>query len=271
MRVSCIQLCSSHDIEHNLAQTALYLKQAAEQGAELALLPETFAWIARNQQEKLRCAKKSNMIFEFLAQQAKQHQLWIIAGSVLCPSQTVDKLYNRCPIFAPDGSQHAYYDKIHLFDADLGTEQWQESATIEAGKSPVMIDINANWETTWKAGISICYDLRFPELYRYYSAQDCNILTVAAAFTTPTGKAHWEILLRARAIENQCYVLASAQYGSHSDGRKTYGHSMIIDPWGRVLAQLVEGEGIITAKLDLKKLQGIRTSLPVLKSNKASL
>jgi len=260
MQVSCIQMCSSHDIEHNLSQTEEYLKEVAKKGSKLALLPETFSFIARNNQEKIKNSEKTHLTLKFLSQQAKQHQLWIIAGSTLCPSEHGDKLYNRCPIFSPDGTQHSSYDKIHLFDADLGTESWQESQTIEAGKEPVSIDINSDW----KAGISICYDLRFPELYRHYSAQGCNIITIAAAFTVPTGKAHWETLLRARAIENQCYVLAAAQCGKHSDGRETYGHSMMIDPWGKIIAELPNGEGIITAELDLTYLQHIRAALPVL-------
>ena len=260
MQVSCIQMCSSHDIESNLAKVEKFLKEVAKKGSKLALLPETFSFIARNHHEKLKNAEKTHLTLEFLSQQAKQHQLWIIAGSTLCPSEHSDKLYNRCPIFAPDGTQHSSYDKIHLFDADLGTESWQESQTIEAGKEPVSITIDSDW----KAGISICYDLRFPELYRHYSAQGCNILSVAAAFTVPTGKAHWETLLRARAIENQCYVLASAQYGKHSDGRETYGHSMMIDPWGKIIAKLHDGEGIITAELDLSHLQHIRAALPIL-------
>jgi len=260
MQASCIQMCSNHDIEYNLSQTEKYLKEIAKKGSKLALLPETFSSISQNHQEKLKNAKKIHLILQFLSQQAKQHQLWIIAGSILCPCEHGDKFYNRCFIFAPDGTQHATYDKMHLFDVDLGTEKWQESQTIEAGKKPVSVHINDDW----KVGISICYDLRFPELYRHYSAQNCNILTISAAFTVPTGKAHWEVLLRARAIENQCYVLASAQYGNHSDGRETYGHSMIIDPWGNILTELPHGEGIITAELDVSALQRIRTSLPAL-------
>ncbi len=260
MQVSCIQMCSSHDIESNLSQAEEYLNQVAKKGSKLALLPETFSFIALNKQEKLKNAEKTHVTLEFLSQQAKQHQLWIIAGSTLCPSGHGDKLYNRCPIFAPDGTQHASYDKINLFNADLGTESWQESESIEAGKEPVTVSIDSDW----KAGISICYDLRFPELYRHYSSQGCNILTVAAAFTVPTGKAHWETLLRARAIENQCYVLASAQCGKHSDGRETYGHSMIIDPWGKIISELPNGEGIITAEVDLSVIHRIRTSLPAL-------
>ena len=260
MQVSCIQMCSNHDVESNLAKVETFLKQAAESGSKLVLLPETFSFMTRNHQEKLRNSEKSHLIFHFLSEKAKQHQLWIIAGSSLFPTEHGDKLHNRCFIFAPDGSQHAHYDKMHLFNANLDTESWQESATIEVGKNPVVVNINDHWQ----AGVSICYDLRFPELYRHYSSQGCNILTVAAAFTVPTGKAHWEILLRARAIENQCYILAAAQCGTHSDGRKTYGHSMIVDPWGEIITELPDSEGIITAELNLSAIQRIRQSLPVL-------
>jgi len=260
MQVSCIQMCSSHDVESNLTKVEIFVKQAAESGSKLVLLPETFSFIARNHQEKLKNAKKSHLILQFLSEKAKRYHIWIIAGSSLFPTEHHDKLHNRCPIFAPDGSQHTHYDKMHLFDADLDTESWQESATIDAGKEPVAVNINNDW----KVGVSICYDLRFPELYRHYSSQSCNILTVAAAFTVPTGKAHWEILLRARAIENQCYILAAAQCGTHSDARKTYGHSMIIDPWGKIIAKLSNGEGIITAELNLSAIQRIRQSLPAL-------
>ncbi len=260
MQVSCIQMCSNHDIEHNLSQAAKYLKQVSEKGSKMALFPENFSFIARNRQETLKNIENLYLTLKFLSQQAKQYGLWIIAGSIPSPCEHSDKFYNRCFTFAPDGTQHASYDKIHLFDVDLGTESWQESRYTEAGKEPVSVHINDDW----KVGVSICYDLRFPELYRHYSAKNCNILTVSAAFTVPTGKAHWEVLLRARAIENQCYVLASAQYGKHSDGRETYGHSMIIDPWGEIISELCEGEGVITATLDVSELQRIRTSLPAL-------
>ena len=175
-----------------------------------------------------------------------------------------DKFYNHCPVFSPTGKLMNHYNKIHLFNADLGSESWQESQSISAGNTPQTTLL----DTPWKIGLSICYDLRFPELYRQYSEHGCNILSVPAAFTVPTGKAHWKTLLKARAIENQCYVLAAGQCGKHQAGRTTYGHSMIIDPWGKVLAKLEEGEGIITAQLDYNHLQHIRQQLPALQHRK---
>jgi len=260
MQVSCIQMCSSNNLKNNLAKIDKFLKEVAENGSKLAILPENFSFISQNKQEILENAGNSHLTLNFLSKQAKKHHIWIVAGSILFPKQNNTKLYNRCPVFAPDGTHHASYDKMHLFDVDLDTENWRESQSIEAGSKPISIPINDDWQ----AGISICYDLRFPELYRHYSSQGCNILTVSAAFTVPTGKAHWQILLRARAIENQSYVLASAQQGTHSDGRETYGHSMIVDPWGEVISELPNGEGIIGAELDISIIQRIQTSLPAL-------
>jgi len=262
IQVSCIQMCSSHELKNNLAKVDKFLKEIAKNGSKVAILPENFSFISQNNVELHEKDEKLHLTLQFLSQKAKQYQLWIIAGSLAVPCQDNAKSFNRCAVFAPDGAQCASYDKMHLFDVDLKTEQWQESKSIEAGDKPVAIALNEHW----KAGLSICYDIRFPELYRYYSSHGCNILTVAAAFTVPTGKAHWHTLLRARAIENQCYVLASAQCGYHSDGRETYGHSMIIDPWGKIIAELAKGEGIITAKLDHSILQKVRTSLPALQS-----
>jgi len=264
MQVSCIQMCSSNKHQNNLDKIDVFLKEIAKNGSKLAILPENFSFISQNKQEILENSENSHLTLKFLSQKAKQYHLWIIAGSIFFPTKHIEKLYNRCPVFAPDGTQHTSYDKIHLFDVDLGTEQWQESQSIEAGNKPISVHINDEWQ----AGLSICYDVRFPELYRHYSSQGCNILTVAAAFTVPTGKAHWKTLLRARAIENQCYLLASAQQGKHNDGRETYGHSMIIDPWGKIIAELADGEGIITAKLDRSLIQNIRTKLPALQHKK---
>jgi nitrilase len=260
MRVACIQISSRHKVEHNLETVAQYLEKAAKAKVQLALLPEDFSCIAKNENERLANAKKYPMILDFLCTQAKHNHLWVIAGSTLAPIANSEKLHNRSLIIAPDGNIQSEYDKMHLFDASLDTETWKESEQTEAGSSPVMQAIDASW----KVGVSICYDLRFPELYRHYSQHGCHILTVAAAFTVPTGKAHWEVLLRARAIENQCYVLAAAQYGTHDDGRKTYGHSMIINPWGEIIAELPTGEGMITADLSYQTLEHIRQSLPAL-------
>jgi len=260
IKAACLQMCSGSIVDDNLANAAKLLSQAAEQGVQLAILPEIFACMTQNQTVKLNAAKSSQHILNFLSQQAAQHQMCIVAGSILYAAEHDDKPRNRCYVFSCKGTLQTYYDKIHLFDANLSTEHWQESAHIQAGTSPMI----TSYDQDWQMGLSICYDLRFPELYRYYSAHSCHILTVPAAFTTPTGFAHWEVLLRARAIENQCYVLAAGQSGNHEDGRTTYGHSMIIDPWGEVIAELATGEGIIIAELSLEHLQHIRQHLPVL-------
>ncbi|MDX8398255.1 MAG: carbon-nitrogen hydrolase family protein [Mariprofundaceae bacterium] len=260
LQVACIQLNSGSNIQANLDQINVYLQQASEQNCQLVLLPENFSYICENQNKSIENAQLYQLTIDFLAQKARQFKLWIIAGSMLYPSKTKQKFYNRCLCFKPDGSIDKSYDKMHLFDVALATEKWQESKHIEAGKQPCMIDYDAHW----KLGLSICYDLRFPELFRYYSAQGCQILCVAAAFTVPTGMAHWHTLLRARAIENQCYVLASAQTGQHADGRQTYGHSLIIDPWGKILCQLERGQGMITAQLDLDFIEKVRQELPAL-------
>ena len=265
LHAACLQLCSSDNIEENFHTIEQLL--APYPKLELILLPENTTLITANNSAKHDAAQPQSVdhIYAFFSTLAKQHQAWLIAGTILIQDKNnPDKSYNHCPVFSPTGALVCHYNKIHLFDADLGSESWQESQSISAGDAPQSIPL----DTPWKAGLSVCYDLRFPELYRHYSAQDCNILTVPAAFTVPTGKAHWKCLLKARAIENQCYVLAAGQWGKHQDGRTTYGHSMIIDPWGKVLAKLEEGEGIITAQLNYKHLQHIRQQLPILQHRK---
>jgi nitrilase len=260
---ACLQLCSSDNIEENLTNIRGIL-QKNKQPFDLLLLPENATLLTHDKKIKQAAAKPENIkeTFHFFSGLAKQYNCWLIAGSLLIQDKNnPDKYFNHCPVFAPGGAMMASYDKMHLFDVDLGSESWQESSSITAGQSPASVKIN----TSWKVGLSICYDLRFPELYREYSAQGCNILSVPAAFTVPTGKAHWDILLKARAIENQAYVLAAGQAGQHADGRKTYGHSQIINPWGETLAQLKQGEGLICATLDIQFLDDLKQRMPVLK------
>ena len=183
----------------------------------------------------------------------------IIGGSVLLQGDK-GRLRNACPVFDAAGRLLAIYDKIHLFDVEVAGELYRESAIVQPGDCPVMAEVGG-----FKTGLSICYDLRFPELYRHYAGQGCNLISMVAAFTETTGRAHWQPLLQARAIENQCYLLASAQWGRHADNRHTWGHSMIIDPWGEIVAELPEGEGVITAVLSVDKLQSVRRSLPALR------
>lgn len=264
LRVACMQLNSSDCIEENLDTIAKLLDDHQQQNNQLILLPENAVLLTNNLSLKQQAvtAETNHRIFAFFSQQAKQYNTWLIAGSLLVPDpENPDKFLNHCPVFSPDGTHTNSYNKMHLFDADLKTESWHESTLITAGKSPVRVAL----DNDWKVGLSTCYDLRFPELYREYSNQGCNIMTVPAAFTVPTGKAHWEPLLRARAIENQSFILAAGQSGQHADGRHTYGHSMIIDPWGEILNIIEHGIGMISATLSLEKLEDIQRHMPVLK------
>ena len=260
MKVACIQMCSGLDREANWAVAERLLTQAAEAGAELALLPETFVYMGGDETQKREMAElqSESATLKFLSQQALKHQMAIVGGTLLLQGEG-DRVRNACPLLSAKGALLAVYDKIHLFDMDYQGESYHESAWIEAGDKLVATQVG-----DFKAGVSICYDLRFPELFRTYVDEGCELLCNVAAFTALTGRAHWQTLLQARAIENQCYVLASAQSGEHPDGRHTWGHSMIIDPWGEVLAELAEGEGLIVAEVSKKRLQQVRSSLPAL-------
>ena len=261
MRVGVIQLNSGNDLKSNLAYADDWLSRAADAGVELVVLPENFAFMSSDDAEKHQVAEveESSSVLAFLAAQAKRLGIAIVGGTVALKSEGSESLRNACPVFSATGECVAIYDKMHLFDVDLPGETWRESDIVEAGAQPVSCDIG-----DWRLGLSICYDLRFPELYRYYSYKGCQILTVPSAFTEPTGKAHWETLLRARAIENQCYVLAAAQNGTHPGGRQTWGHSMIVDPWGEVLSVCRESEGLIMADIDLDRVGEVRRMLPAL-------
>lgn len=260
MRVACIQMCSGPDRSGNLLRAGELLSEAAELGAELALLPENFTCMGGAADTKLLQAEheQSSPTLAFLATQAAMHGMHIVGGSLLLHA-TGDKLRNVCPVFDAGGCLLALYSKIHLFDMDYGGESYAESSWIEAGKVPQSVAAG-----DFQLGLSICYDLRFPELYRHYVHEGCDLLCNVAAFTAMTGQHHWRPLLQARAIENQCYMLAAAQTGRHADGRQTWGHSMMIDPWGEVLAELADGEGVITAELSKQHLERLRKALPAL-------
>ncbi|MDX8391084.1 MAG: carbon-nitrogen hydrolase family protein [Mariprofundaceae bacterium] len=246
----------------NLLRAGELLAEAAEQGAKLALLPENFAFMGVDDAARRAAAEDENSshTFAFLAEKAQRLGMFIVGGSVALRDRDSGKLRNHCPVFAPDGSCIGGYDKLHLFDVDVGDESYRESVLFQPGEKPKKIKVGDSL-----IGLSICYDIRFPELYRHYSAAGCTILTVPSAFTMATGKAHWETLLRARAIENQCYVLAAGQCGTHPDGRRTWGHSMIVDPWGEVIASAGEDEAVIVADFSLNHLTTIRHQLPALK------
>ena len=261
MRVAAIQMCSGADRAANLARAASLLREAAGLGAKLALLPENFPLMATDDAMRRAMAEDeaASTVRHFLCEQARQLKMGIIGGSTLLRSPGGEKLRNSCIAVDARGQVLAVYDKMHLFDVQLEQTCYAESSVVKAGETSVAVAIDGV-----TCGLSICYDLRFPELYRQYADKGCNMLCVPAAFTVPTGQAHWEVLLRARAIENQCYVLAAGQWGEHADGRRTWGHSMIIDPWGEVLALLEKGEGVIVADADMDSLRRIRERMPAL-------
>jgi nitrilase len=260
MKIAAIQMISSADIERNLAYAALLLQEAKQRGAELILMPEYWPLMGLQDTDKIAAAEPlgAGKIQAFLANQAKQLGVWLIGGTLPLISSEPDKVLNTTLVFNPAGQQIARYDKIHLFGFTKGDESYQESKTITPGKQVVSFEAEFG-----RVGLSVCYDLRFPEMYRAMGS--CALIVVPAAFTYTTGQAHWEILLRARAIENQCYVLASAQGGVHQNGRRTWGHSMLIDPWGKIMDILPEGEGLVSGEIDLHALAAIRDSLPALR------
>jgi len=261
MRAAAIQLCSGSDHDSNLKRCSELLARAADKGCEFALLPENFSFMGKDESEKIAIAENpsDSQTLSFLSNQAEIHQMFIVGGTVALKGPEKNRIRNTSPVFSSTGELLALYDKIHLFDVDLGTEKHCESDSVTAGREPVNVKSGP-----WKIGLSICYDLRFPELYRSYSSSGCNLLTVPAAFTVPTGEAHWESLLRARAIENQAYVIAAGQCGTHPGNRKTWGHSMIVDPWGEVVTSLNNGEGVVSAELSLNKVNELRQALPAL-------
>ncbi len=266
MRIATLQMQATPDVNRNLDAARRLLANAAAQGAGLAVLPEYFCLMGHGDEAKLHIAEADGEgpIQAALSAMALEHGVWLVGGTL--PLRTTDPTHarNTCLVFNPEGERVARYDKIHLFRYANARESYDEGRTLQAGDKPVTFTAGA-----LRVGLSICYDLRFPELYRALGGASgespCDIITVPAAFTHTTGQAHWEILLRARAIENQCYVIASAQSGRHENGRRTWGHSMIIDPWGEVVAQCeADGEGVAVADLDLQRLQAVRSQLPAL-------
>ncbi len=267
MKIAAVQMVSTPDVERNLARARHWLEQAAAQGAKLALLPEYFCLMGQRDDDKLRIAESYQdpdaPIQRMLSDSARELGLWLVGGTL--PLRTADpaRVRNSCLVYGPQGQLAARYDKIHLFRFKTDTEQYDEGRVLEAGDEPVAVQAGPV-----RVGLSICYDLRFPELYRGLSftpgQSPCELFTVPAAFTYTTGEKHWELLLRARAVEMQAFVLASAQGGRHENGRRTWGHSMIVDPWGEVLDCLGEGEGLVQAELDLARLAAVRQQLPAL-------
>jgi deaminated glutathione amidase len=261
MKIAALQTVSTPDVDRNLEAAARLIAQAAAEGAQLVALPEYFCLMGQRDSDKLAHAETpgDGPIQSFLSRQARQHGLWLIGGTLPLRADAADRARNACCVFAPDGTLAARYDKIHLFRFETERESYDEARVLEAGNAPVAVQAGA-----LRVGLSICYDLRFPELYRTLCTPPCDVLSVPAAFTWTTGRAHWELLLRARAVENQCYVLAAAQGGTHENGRRTWGHSMVVDPWGEVLALRPEGEGVVIAEVDAERLAQVRRQLPAL-------
>ncbi|MBI2306678.1 MAG: carbon-nitrogen hydrolase family protein [Rhodocyclales bacterium] len=251
---------STPRVADNLATAGALVAEAVAQGAALVALPEYFPIMGLSDGDKVRVRERDGAgpIQDWLAETAARHGIWLIGGSIPLAADHPEKVMNSCVAYGPDGQRVARYDKIHLFGFEQGTERYNESATIAAGCEPVAFDTPFA-----RIGLSICYDLRFPELYRGLGEPD--LIVVPAAFTETTGRAHWEILLRARAIENQCYVLAIGQGGRHENGRETHGNSMLVDPWGTIVDRKLKGPGIVIGELDRDFIAETRASLPALR------
>ena len=267
LKLASIQMVSTAVVSENMATASRLVTAAAHDGAQLVVLPEYFCLMGLKDTDKVKVREVlgSGPIQEQLAIIAKENRIYLVAGSIPLEASNPNKVLNTSLVFNPDGQRVERYDKIHLFGFQTSTERYQESETIEAGDKPGTFEITVDGQV-WTFGLSICYDLRFPELYRTLGQVDCHI--IPAAFTYTTGKDHWEILLRARAIENQCYVLASAQGGTHQNQRRTWGNTMLIDPWGTILENLPEGEGFISGVLCKDKLNEVRSKLPALAHRK---
>jgi nitrilase len=264
MKIAAIQMVSGSDLGANLASASTLLQRAADGGAELAVLPEYFCLLGQRDSDKLALQEAwgAGPIQDFLADAARRLQLWIVGGTLPLSTPDARRVSNSSLAYAPDGACVARYDKIHLFRYDNGRERYDEARVLQAGQTPVSFELPSRDGHRWRLGLSVCYDLRFPELYRAYAGAE--LLLVPSAFTHTTGQAHWEVLLRARAIENLAYVLAAAQGGQHDNGRRTWGQSMLVDPWGTVQQALPEGPGVLLQELEIERLQAWRQQLPAL-------
>jgi len=270
MKIAAIQMVSTPSVDANVAAARRLAGGAAAAGARLVVLPEYFCFMGKADRDKLAVAEApgEGPIQRTLAESAREHRVWLIGGTLPLTvdgeprddAGAVDRAMNANLVYSPRGELAARYDKMHLFAYDNGRERYDEARTLEAGRSPVAFDADG-----WRVGLSVCYDLRFPELYRALSRPPCDLLSVPSAFTHTTGLAHWEVLLRARAIENQCYVIAAAQGGTHENGRRTFGHSLVVDPWGEVVAGLDgDAPGVLIAELDLARIAEARARVPAL-------
>jgi deaminated glutathione amidase len=260
LRVACVQLNATQSKADNIERAEQLVARAASTGADLVLLPEK--WNGIGPPDLMRSIAESlddGETVEAMGGWARAHGITIVGGSIVERREGREKLSNTCVVFDPEGEVAAVYRKIHMFDVEVGGHVYRESETEEPGEAPASTEVEG-----WRVGLTVCYDLRFPELYRILALEDCRVVTVPAAFTLYTGKDHWELLLRARAVENQCYVVAANQWGSYEDGKAAYGRSMIVDPWGVVLSQAPDEDGVIAAELDLARLEDVRRRLPSL-------
>lgn len=258
-KVAALQMASGPNVAGNLSEARRLIENAVSQGAKLVVLPEFFSIMGMKEEDMVAAREQvgTGVMQTFLSEMARKHRIWVVGGSIPMVASSSDKIRNACLVFDEHGKQVARYDKIHLFNLDLGNEHYHEGKTIEAGDKVVVVD-----SPFGRIGLAVCYDLRFPELFR--AMKDVDIFVLPSAFTATTGKMHWETLVRARAIENLAYVIAAAQGGYHVNGRETHGHSMIVDPWGRVLDVLPRGSGVVVADINPTYQASLRASLPAL-------
>ncbi len=258
-KVAAVQMASGPNVAGNLSEARRLIENAVAQGAKLVVLPEFFSIMGMKEEDMVAAREQigAGVMQEFLSEMARKHSIWVVGGSIPLVASAPNKIRNTCLVFDEHGKQVARYDKIHLFNLDLGNEHYHEGKTIEAGNQVVVVD-----SPFGRIGLAICYDLRFPELFR--AMKNVDIFVLPSAFTATTGKMHWETLVRARAIENLAYVIAAAQGGYHVNGRETHGHSMIVDPWGRVLDVLPRGSGVVVAEVNPSYQASLRASLPAL-------
>ncbi len=261
--VAAIQMTSCCDLKSNLIRAEALISNASKQGAKIILLPEYFCLMAARDSQKIDIIEShgDGPVQHFLAQQARKNSIWLIGGTIPVDSEVAGKPYSRCYVYSPAGDCICWYDKIHLFDVNVkdNTGRYNESQTCTPGNNVVCFD------TPWgRAGLAVCYDLRFPELFRALARQTVDFFFVPAAFTVKTGKAHWDLFLKARAVENLSYVVAAAQTGVHESGRETWGHSSIISPWGEMMSTQNDGEGFVISNIDLEEQKSLRAEFPVL-------
>lgn len=262
MKIAALQMVSTPDVGRNLEVAAALIDEAARAGAQLVALPEYFCQLGQRDTDKLASAEDDGdgPIQRMLAASARRARVWVVGGTLPMRTAHAERVRNACCVYGPDGARVARYDKMHLFAYDNGRERYDEGRVLEAGDRPVAFQADG-----LRIGLSVCYDLRFPELYRALGRPPCDLLCVPSSFTYTTGAAHWELLLRARAVENQCYLIAPAQGGTHENGRRTFGHSLIADPWGAVLACRDEdGPGVVLAEIRRERIAEVRTQLPAL-------